>query len=136
MRKTLSLLSSLAALVLFAPGTARAQFIESTVQANVPFEFTVGRRTLPAGDYTFVAVAPALLLVRDRDCRTVASVLTNPVQTTSNYSLPRLRFYLQDGKHVLAEVWQPGGHTGYEVSRKPSERELRIAAGTGPGSNQ
>src|SRR5260370_39912294 len=41
--------------------------------ANIPFEFTVGNKTLPAGEYQLRSIAGnsvnAVLLMQDRDCK-------------------------------------------------------------------
>ena len=61
-RQALSLISLLS--LLLVAGSAIAQ--SSHVRANVPFNFTVGSKTLPAGTYDIAAISsdPKVLLVQ------------------------------------------------------------------------
>ena len=49
---------------------------------KIPFQFNVGKTSLPAGDYTVKPLSPAALLIRSDDCRSNAIVLTIAAQTS------------------------------------------------------
>ena len=51
MKKLLTIVATLSLFALAEVVTARAQVVDAVV-ANIPFEFTVGTKTLPAGLYT------------------------------------------------------------------------------------
>ncbi|HEV3207844.1 MAG TPA: hypothetical protein VGZ28_12885 [Terriglobales bacterium] len=84
---------------------ARAQSIERVIKANIPFEFSVGRKTFPAGNYRLVSVSPEVLQLRDAEGRVLTWILTNSVETPDAPGNPKLLFYGQDGRYVLTEVW-------------------------------
>jgi hypothetical protein len=46
------ILTPLGLAVLLLAGAARAQFVPRIVQLNVPFDFTVGSKAFPPGQYT------------------------------------------------------------------------------------
>ncbi len=50
----------------------RAMAQEQPVKSNVPFAFTVGGRTLPAGAYTITSLEPRALTVQSDDSRFMA----------------------------------------------------------------
>jgi len=44
---------------------AQAQHAQRVIKVTVPFEFSVGNQVFPAGNYSVVSTAPALLDLRD-----------------------------------------------------------------------
>src|SRR5207237_10425286 len=68
-------------LILGAAFAAQAQTARPLV-VNVPFDFVVGKKTLPAGRYTvkrFISNNDKLLLVQSADGRTVQSIQTSEI---------------------------------------------------------
>ena len=53
MNRVTNILTILSLAVVFFVASAHAQFDEPRVVANIPFEFTVGTLSLPAGEYEF-----------------------------------------------------------------------------------
>ena len=74
-------LASLLLGVLTLGSTAQAQRTEQVIKANIPFEFVVGSRFSLPGRYSVVSTAPVFLDLRDAQGRTLATVLTNSVET-------------------------------------------------------
>jgi hypothetical protein len=95
--------------------TAHAQRTERVIKANIPFEFSVGDQTFPAGNYLVVSVSPAQLELRDADNRSLTRVLTDPVQTLETPASTKLQFYSVGGQAALARVWQQDYFTGQEL---------------------
>jgi hypothetical protein len=62
---TARILTVLLPSVLLLAGAAQAQYEPHTLLVTVPFEFTAGAKTFPAGDYSIVSTAPDRLSVRD-----------------------------------------------------------------------
>jgi len=108
-------------LVLAFGSMAHAQAAERVIKVNIPFEFNVGNQTFSAGNYLVVRVAPALLQLRDREGRTLTTVVTNSVQALNRPASPKLRFYTDGGRHTLAQVWQEDDSIGQEL-RAPKSR--------------
>jgi len=49
----------------YLPAYSRAS-AQATVQANVPFEFTVGQKVVPPRDYSIPRVAPSVIEIENR----------------------------------------------------------------------
>jgi len=104
-----------------ALGSAQAQRTERIIKASIPFEFSVGRQTFPAGTYSLVITSPVFLQVRDCAGHTLATVLTNSVEANPAAS-PKLRFTSEGGHYTLAQVWQ-GDDSGEQLpSPRPSTK--------------
>jgi hypothetical protein len=109
------ILTSLLLGVLSLGPAARAQSIERVIKANIPFEFSVDGKTFPAGKYRLVSVSPEVLQLRDAEGRFLTGVLTNSVETLDAPGNPKLRFYGEDGRYVLTEVWPADGSIGQQL---------------------
>jgi hypothetical protein len=99
-------------------GSAYAQSSES-VQAQIPFDFKVGRTTLPAGEYRVKydpAEEPGLLTVRSADGHREVFVLTQPVAVRKDRSnADKLVFEREGTRYVLSEVFTEDSSTGLEI---------------------
>ena len=131
-------LTSLLLSVLAFAGTAHAQRAERVIKANIPFEFSVGDQTFPAGNYLLVSVAPTHLELRDADNRRLTRVLTDPVQTLETPTSTKLQFYSAGGQPALARVWQEDYSIGQELrlpkswtksARRNASHTLTVAEG-------
>ena len=91
------------ALMGLAP-TARAQSAP-VIKVNVPFEFTVGDRTFPAGDYSLARPEQHRLELRDSRGWTIDWVLTEGIDSLTPAASTRLKFDSSEGQHILTEVW-------------------------------
>src|SRR5882724_5003950 len=87
---------------------------QHAIKVDVPFEFNVGQKTFPAGEYRVAQVATHVLALRDGNNRFLTFVLTQPM-SSDNRVTPKLRFKVEDGRHVLSEAWADGG-MGYLFS--------------------
>jgi hypothetical protein len=121
---TLVLLALTLALVA-AP--ARAQGLASgAMSVKVPFSFTAGGKTMPAGTYRIQRAAQAggCYVLQSEDGE-AAAVLTHAVRGEQQASHGGLVFRSYGGEYFLAQVWMPGSRTGNALS--PSEAEERLA---------
>jgi len=105
---------------LLLPGVAQAQSTLPVIKVDVPFEFTVGKTTLPAGQYSLVEPVQHYIQLRDARGRFVASMLTNGVESSTAPEASVLRFYVSGGRHVLAEVWEEGNQLGEQLPQAKS----------------
>lgn len=99
---------------------AHAQYNDQKVTATVPFDFVVGKSTLPAGEYVFLRTGANTLLVRSPQGRSFVTVVTGPVQASEVVSRPKLRFANIAGRHVLVQVWSENDLMGSELYRAHS----------------
>jgi len=118
-------LTSLVLSVLILGPAARAQRVERVIKANIPFEFSVGNRIFPAGNYSLVSTAPALLELRDPEGHSLLKVLTNSVETRATPAFPRLQFEREDDRYSLAQVWQEHDSIGQQL--QPSKAWAKSA---------
>jgi hypothetical protein len=107
--------------LLLLAGVARAQYAVQVFRADIPFEFTMGNKTFPAGRYSLLRPAPHFLILRDSQSRALATVVICPAVTAaSTPSTSKLVFYVYGGRHFLAQVWQQNRATGYALAQPES----------------
>ena len=93
------------------------------VRLTVPFDFTVGRQTLAAGDYR-VAISGSLLQVARIDGPGVSTVSTNYTGGGPNQDLtPRLVFHCYGNRHFLSVAWIGEVNMGHELFASAAELE-------------
>jgi hypothetical protein len=74
-------------------------------KANVPFDFVVGSRNLPAGSYRVSSVTPSgdALRISSDDSKNTAARLTMPASGTAKSA--KLVFHRYGERYFLTEVW-------------------------------
>lgn len=84
------------------------------IRFSVPFDFTVGKQTLAAGDYK-VSISGSVLEVARVHGPGTAYVMTNKTGAGPNEDLtPRLIFHRYGDRHFLSQAWiGDGGHELY-----------------------
>jgi hypothetical protein len=108
--RTLKILAGLAVAVTFFVASAYAEYDPQRMIANIPFEFTVGRTSLPAGQYDFLRTGPNAVLVRDADGRGVMTVSSGSMHTNGSPKQSTLKFAIVNGRYVLVQIWnEPAG---------------------------
>ena len=110
--------------------SAAPAFAQSVPQANltVPFDFIVGKRTLPAGEYTIRRVRSdedQLFLVQSKDARESSIVITSPVGSYTASFESKVVFHKYGNQYVLSQIWTPGESRGRELPISGRERSLR-----------
>jgi hypothetical protein len=114
--------------------SANAQAHANTVVANVPFEFSVGYKAMPAGEYSVQTIVSAGngLLIQSTDGKISALRLTNATDRINDKSQPRLVFHRYGERYFLAEIWN-GANTGRQLAQSQEESavesELTLASG-------
>src|SRR5215510_3977200 len=124
--KTLWRMTGILALVLLAATqTVRAQ---EPVLVKIPFAFTAGKMTLPAGEYRVQSAyaSPALLIQRaDRSAATF--VMSIAVAANERQTQTKLIFHRYGKRYFLAQVWRAGDSHGRELLKSPQEKEENLA---------
>ena len=91
------------------------------VVANIPFDFTVEKTTLPAGEYTIVRSGSSLVLfVQNKETHEAAFVQAIPVEDRSSLGEAKLVFVRHGNEHFLSQVWF-GTLTGREIPKPRME---------------
>lgn len=98
----------------------------SKVEVNIPFEFSAGSETLQAGVYTIRRASANLLVLSNRDGKSV--ILNAPLSLESKDKAERLVFSRRGENYHLSQVWLSGenGRQLLPHDRKSDRIELAI----------
>lgn len=106
-----------------AVGVASAQFPEP-LKFRTPFDFVVGDRLAPAGEYIVRVVSGPTLSIASTDGKVNAFLHCLPLQKTETETRFRLVFHRYGAHYYISEIWTPGEQTGRIMRQHPSELEL------------
>jgi hypothetical protein len=99
----------------------------STITVKVPFDFVVGKKTLPAGEYTIrenSAAGPgANLLIRGAKTNVAVITSTQPFQISDRKNKAKLEFTHLEGKYFLSRVVIPESQFGRQIRVRSLEGE-------------
>jgi hypothetical protein len=97
------------------------------VRANVPFDFIVGDKTIPAGHITAHGVTAATnvgpLSISNRDQGQLALRAGRKVPGADDSDQCKLVFHKYGNRLYLAQIWIPG-YQAWEVMKSKEERSL------------
>ncbi len=117
-----------ALMVTMLPMFAVAQFKSSDkIVAQVPFEFVVANKPVPAGEWTVRAATADAKLVTIRDGDAKMSLLANlsPVETRKTAGAPALVFHKYGDRYFLYGMKIEGTDILYRMPPNKAEAELR-----------
>jgi hypothetical protein len=122
----LTMLTVIVALALAsAVASAKPQSVDKVV-ADIPFEFSVGYKTMPAGEYSVKSITNSGngLLIQSADGTISALRLSNETSRDKNKSHARLVFHRYGDRYFLAEVWTGIDNTGRQLVKSQEERAI------------
>lgn len=126
--KTLATVSFLIAIAIAATVSAQAQSLVSPIRVNVPFDFIVGEKTCPAGEYVVRRFqqysSDSILEISSVDGHTQLLRLTNTATTGTPKAQVRLIFHRYGDQHFLYQVWPAGASQGREFARSRGEQTI------------
>ncbi len=124
----------LAIIILATALTISAQAQTSSAQrivATIPFTFTVGNKTLPAGKYTVSVLNPSsdrkALQIRSMNGRSSAMILTTGV-TGNVADTAKLVFHRYGDHYVFAQARMAGDSIALAALRSRTEQKLWVAS--------
>jgi len=126
--KTLCRITGILALALLATTqTVRAQ---EPVLVNIPFAFTAGKMTLPAGEYRVQqpAIHSTALIIQRVDGSASTIVTTFAASPNGRQDKTMLVFHRYGARYFLAQVWRAGDSRGHELPKSAKEKEQALAA--------
>lgn len=126
MRK--SFLSKIAMISLFIAVAAAGGAAQTAgrVVVDIPFDFVVGEKTLPAGEYTIKTVSlnsSHSLVIQSADRSDAVMTITNRIEARENQAESKVLFRQYGDKHFLSQVWMKGSAAGRELPRSQAERD-------------
>jgi hypothetical protein len=113
MKRIASTLTELSLAVLFFVISAHAESGQR-ITAHIPFEFTVGSISLPAGQYEFIRTDNDIYQVRDANGRSLLATASASIQANGLRERSTLKFATVDGRHVLVQIWNERADIGSE----------------------
>ena len=114
------------AILLTASFAAPAQS-DHLIAANIPFNFYIKDRALPAGDYLFTLTrigGADGVKIQSADGHLTAFVLTRPAAIKAAKDEPRLIFNRYDNQYFLAQVYGVEAGTLEQLARPRAEETL------------
>ena len=119
-RKVLKIVSAL----IFAamPALAGGPSLETIVQVNVPFDFMVNGRELPAGQYTVAKVTTGALVIRSEKKAVAFLVFSGKSQKGAPSA--RLVFRRYHNQHFLGSIWDGSSTSAQELGKSSAERKV------------
>ena len=92
-------------------------------RATVPFDFIVGDKTLPAGDYSVQSINSAGDALRIGNAAANQAAVRLTIQLDANANCSKLVFHRYGQHYFLAEVWTDGGQ-GRQLMKSRQERAI------------
>lgn len=128
-KQAFGMFTMLSLLLVLATASVNAQSKRSFI--NIPFSFTVGDKTLPAGEYTITPITRDSYNVwqvesRSRDKRVL--VTTIPMWDSKTPDEPSLVFNKYDGQYFLSQILTTGDNSGRVLRMRRLERALAKSA--------
>ena len=121
-RQAFSLVSLLS--LLLVAGSAIAQTVH--VRGNIPFNFSVGNKTFPAGTYDIRTTSSdgKMLLLQARDSHASTIVASNAAENLKPAPKAKLVFNQYGSRYFLSEIWVNGATSGRQLPKTSREKEL------------
>jgi Na+-translocating ferredoxin:NAD+ oxidoreductase RnfD subunit len=107
--------------------TAAVHAQSKRISIDIPFSFTVGQKTLPAGEYTVEpnrGDSPTVWLIQSKSGHDGVLFITSSAWARETKDKTRLVFNSYEGQYFLSQIWNAGDNNGRELQVPRSEREL------------
>ena len=124
--KGLTMLMIVVALA-FVASVASANGQSQQAVANIPFEFVVGDKSLPAGEYGVgkLNASGEVLRIASTEDNETALRLTSPITRPSAPDKSTLVFHRYANHYFLTQVWSAGETTGRQLMKSKQERAIQ-----------
>ena len=108
-----------------AVASANAQSA-NRIAADIPFDFSVGYKIMPAGGYTVKPVSTTgnALMIQTADGTMAAVRLSDETERAKNIPQARLVFHRYGERYFLAEVWNGFDKKGRQLLKSQEESSL------------
>src|SRR5260370_7161891 len=110
--------------VVLTVSITHAQIGGDVLKLKVPFNFTVGTQTFPAGQYSLKPLLPHTMSLRNQAGQVLTNITTNSVESTEVQKSMKLIFNGYDGHYFLAQIWKEGDNIRRELTTSPAETEI------------
>jgi hypothetical protein len=119
-------ITAIALLVIANFAMAGTSFAQSkVVRANVPFDFTVGDKLLPAGTYTIKETSDHLIMIRNHDKPiAVLSLVNGDSHNSPNGG--KLMFHRYGSQYFLSEILCDQANMNLQVPQSKTEKKTAL----------
>lgn len=124
--KSFTMLLLVVVLALAAAAVSANAQASHQVVADIPFDFSVGYKILPAGQYTVKALSgeARALLIQSADQRTSVLRLADAIERTKAKQTVKLVFHRYGERYFLAEVWDGADNAGRQMLKSQEEQTV------------
>ena len=124
MKNSMLIVATLSLLAIGGGTSARAQ-VTDTIEADVPFDFTVNNKLVPAGHYTVKRVDwnPGIMELRAANDRVVKVFLTEDAEISKDPKRSELLFDRIGDQYFLSRIFEEGNRFGVAVQESSAERK-------------
>ena len=115
-------------LTLLLGATAQGQLTGGPIRINIPFDFNIRGKTLPAGEYEVKRInddAESLEIANVKHSHDHAIFETEQVEARKLPRHAELVFHRYGDQYFLSEIWTPGTETGRELFMSRQERAVK-----------
>ena len=130
--RAVTMLVSIVALAFMTALVSNAQSRGQQLRANIPFDFVVGDKVLPAGQYTVGTITSSsneAIVVQSRNGRQNVMRLTKSVHGLTVHERGALTFYRGDVDKIyyLKDIWKSGAAEGRQLLPSKAQRTAERA---------
>ena len=119
------------AAMLIAAFPASGLFAQSLdLKAKIPFDFRIGDKMLPAGEYRVQQVSKLIVLRQEGGSHAAASRLTYPSSRRDVPQKAALQFTRYGDQYYLSNVWTAGERAGLAIPQTKMQQEVARRANT------
>ena len=136
--KGFTMLSLVVALAFVAAVTSAYGQTSRRQVATIPFEFAVGDKNLPAGEYAVGSITAGgeALLIKGTDQSNAAIRMTNRVNKLEPAETGKLVFRRYANNYFLTEVWVAGDSTGRSLVKSARQRAIEREMAANPSTRE
>jgi hypothetical protein len=120
--------------------SVQAQSLQYRIRVNIPFDFSIANKKLPAGNYSIGRAIQnsdnSVLSILDGRGHTKEARLSIPVLAAEAKNQATLVFHRYGDEYFLYQVWTAGETTGRQFLKSSAERALQSQRMTNQSSGK
>jgi len=135
-KKIYSTFAMLGLFLVLAVGSVQAQS-EGSLEVNIRFDFQVGNKVLPAGEYTVRRLSQNSMIVESADgSERVIAQVPGRVERGRKTNSEKMVFHQYGDQYFLTQVWMTRDGDGRELATSKAEREASKAQSLSRGDQK
>lgn len=124
MKKTITLLAIAFSLFFVSASANTSAVFGFKIKADIPFDFNVGKKKMPKGDYIIESVGDSgTVLIRKEKGGKAVNVMTVKDKHTDKHK-SRLVFRRYGDHYFLARIWDGSSETVLKIEKSSAEKKV------------